>query len=643
MPKRVSRRELLAGAAGAAGAMGAAALPSARGAAAAQGLDTTRVPGAAASARGARSPHETVVRDARFGLASRTPLQDLHGTITPSDLHFERHHAGIPAVDPGDYQLLVHGMVERPTIFTLADLKRFPATSRICFLECSGNYPTNAGPETRPEIVCGMTSTTEWTGVALATLFREVGASPDATWFLAEGQDAAVMTRSIPMEKAWDDALVAYAQNGEAVRPAQGYPARLLLPGWEGNSNVKWLRRIELADRPFMTREETSKYTDPLADGTARQFSFVFDARSIITAPAYPDVVEPGWIEIRGIAWSGRGNHRARRRQHGRGTHLAGGAPPGAGAAAGAHPLPPPLALGRRGDRDHEPRGGRHRLRAADAGGAAGRTRAPGPALPPEPHHRLARPDRRAGRVPGGGSMGRLTAPDVRGARRRPARRPGVSRPGSYRCGRAALALAAALAAGWTGPALTSAAAAQAAGGGAEEARAAAGTEAQPERFGFGRPATREEIAAWDLDVRPDGAGLPAGEGTAASGAPVYAAQCAVCHGPAGEGGIADRLVGYDPASTPPFGPRYEAWRGNGPDVPFSVGNYWPYATTLYDYILRAMPSDSPGTLTPDEVYGLVAWILARNGIIAQDAVMNAVTLPAVEMPARDIFVPQAR
>ncbi len=172
---------------------------------------------------------------------------------------------------------------------------------------------------------------------------------------------------------------------------------------------------------------------------------------------------------------------------------------------------------------------------------------------------------------------------------------------------------------------------------------AAAAAEPQPERFGFGRPATREEVAAWDLDVRPDGTGLPEGEGTAASGAPVYAAQCAVCHGAAGEGGIADRLVGYDPASTPPFGPRYEAWRGDGADVPFSVGNYWPYATTLYDYILRAMPSDSPGTLAPDEVYGLVAWILAENGIIARDAVMNAATLPAVEMPARDIFVPQPR
>ena len=172
---------------------------------------------------------------------------------------------------------------------------------------------------------------------------------------------------------------------------------------------------------------------------------------------------------------------------------------------------------------------------------------------------------------------------------------------------------------------------------------AAGSAEAQPERFGFGRTATREEIAAWDLDVRPDGTGLPEGEGTAASGAPIYAAQCAVCHGPNGEGGIADRLVGHDPASTPPFGPRYETWRGDGADVPFSVGNYWPYATTLYDYILRAMPSDSPGTLAPDEVYGLVAWILAENGLIDRDAVMNATALPAVEMPARDIFVPQER
>ena len=195
--------------------------------------------------------------------------------------------------------------------------------------------------------------------------------------------------------------------------------------------------------------------------------------------------------------------------------------------------------------------------------------------------------------------------------------------------------LVAALALAGGGPELAARAAGQDAGGGA--------AESMPESFGFGRAATPEEIAAWDIDVMPDGTGLPDGEGSAASGAPIYARQCAVCHGQAGEGGVADRLVGYEPESTPPFGPRYEAWRGDGPDVPYSVGNYWPYATTLYDYIHRAMPTNAPGTLEPDQVYGLVAWILAENGIIAADAVMNATTLPAVEMPARDIFVPQER
>ncbi len=195
--------------------------------------------------------------------------------------------------------------------------------------------------------------------------------------------------------------------------------------------------------------------------------------------------------------------------------------------------------------------------------------------------------------------------------------------------------LVAALALAGGGPELAARAAGQDAGGGA--------AESMPESFGFGRAATPEEIAAWDIDIMPDGTGLPDGEGTAASGAPIYARQCAVCHGQAGEGGVADRLVGYEPESTPPFGPRYEAWRGDGPDVPYSVGNYWPYATTLYDYIHRAMPTNAPGTLEPDQVYGLVAWILAENGIIAGDAVMNSTTLPAVEMPARDIFVPQER
>jgi sulfane dehydrogenase subunit SoxC len=204
--------------------------------------DPTKVQGASSTPVGARSPFERPVRTGR-GTSSQTPLQDLTGIITPADLHFERHHAGVPAIDPERYSLLVHGLVERPTVFTLADLKRFPGRSIIRFLECSGNgsraYRSTAeDAEATPQQVDGLTSTSEWTGVPLATLLREVGASPKARWFLAEAMDAAVMTRSIPIEKAHDDGLIAYAQNGEALRPEQGYPARLLLPGFEGSSNV---------------------------------------------------------------------------------------------------------------------------------------------------------------------------------------------------------------------------------------------------------------------------------------------------------------------------------------------------------------------------------------------------------------------
>jgi len=196
--------------------------------------------------------------------------------------------------------------VERPTVFTLKDLKRYPALSRIRFLECSGNFRGGKG-ELTPQEICGLTSQAEWTGVLLSTLFREVGIDPRATWFLAEGSDAAVMTRSIPIHKGWEDAMIAYGQNGEALRPEQGYPARLLLPGWEGNTNVKWIRRIEVSDGPFMTREETAKYTYPLKEGKISQFNFWIEARSIITFPSYPLRIDKGWVEIRGLAWSGKG------------------------------------------------------------------------------------------------------------------------------------------------------------------------------------------------------------------------------------------------------------------------------------------------------------------------------------------------
>lgn len=307
--KNVSRREVVAGAAGLIVGSVANRIPGTRAALAAQTPslpDPTSVQGRPATPVGDRSPFEAPARQA-VGVASRTPLQDLTGTITPADLHFERHHAGVPAIDPEEWELVIHGMVERPMVFTLDELRRLPAVSRICFLECSGNGNRNAGEETTAQSLCGLTSQSEWTGVPLSVLLREVGVSPEATWFTAEGTDAARLSRSIPIEKALDDALLAYGQNGEALRPSQGYPVRLLLPGWEGNASVKWLRRIEFTDGPAMSREETSKYTEVIGGEVARQFSFVMDAKSIITEPSYPATLHAGWNEIRGIAWSGRG------------------------------------------------------------------------------------------------------------------------------------------------------------------------------------------------------------------------------------------------------------------------------------------------------------------------------------------------
>ena len=273
--------------------------------------DSTKVQGQLPSELGGRSPFVALKRGPHFGFWSYTPLGDLDGMITPADLHFEVHHAGVSIIDPKSWTLTVSGLVDRPTVLTLADLLRMPSTSRIVFLECSANNPfawTPGKPEDTAQSLAGLTSCSLWTGVAVSTILREVGVKPAAKWALAEGQDAAVMTRSIPIEKLMDDALIAYGQNSEPLRPAQGFPARLLLPGWEGNTNVKWLRRLELADGPFMHKEETASYTDPMPDGKSRQFTFVMDARSIITQPSGGHVLPGrGFVEIRGLAWSGRG------------------------------------------------------------------------------------------------------------------------------------------------------------------------------------------------------------------------------------------------------------------------------------------------------------------------------------------------
>src|SRR5215472_2236462 len=264
------------------------------------------------SAYGERSPFETAARavpDTHYPetSASRTPLQDSLGILTPSSLHYERHHSGVPRIDPAEHRLLIHGLVDRPLIFTMDDLKRLPALSRVHFLECSGNGSyTNAGRTAGASH--GLASCSEWTGVTLALLLGEAGVKPEAKWLIVEGADPCKMQRSLPIEKALKDTLVVWGQNGEALRPEQGYPLRLLVPGWEGNISVKWLRRIQAAEEPFMVRDETSHYTDLMPDGTARIFTFAMEAKSLITYPSGGHKLKgPGFCEISGLAWSGRG------------------------------------------------------------------------------------------------------------------------------------------------------------------------------------------------------------------------------------------------------------------------------------------------------------------------------------------------
>ncbi len=287
-------------------------------------LDPMRVPGALPSAYGERSPFEKQTRLGGSGpgtphgwgamapnnFNSLTPLQDLHGIVTPSALHFERHHNGVPAIDPARHRLLVHGLVERPMIFTLKELERLPSASRIAFLECSGNTwdGWREAQDVTVQDLYGLTSTSEWTGVKLSTLLETVGVRREAKWMLAEGSDAAGLDRSVPLtDDVLNEAMICYGQNGEALRPEQGYPLRLFLPGFEGNINVKWLRRLKLGAAPFMTRWETAKYTDLLPDGKAYQFTLVMEAKSVITHPSGQQHIQPGFHEIRGLAWSGRG------------------------------------------------------------------------------------------------------------------------------------------------------------------------------------------------------------------------------------------------------------------------------------------------------------------------------------------------
>jgi len=240
-----------------------------------------------------------------------TPLHKLDGIITPNGVCFERHHSGIAEIDPANHRLMINGLVDEPLVFTMQDLERFPRESHVYFLECAAN----TGMEWRGaqlngcQFTHGMVHNVMYTGIPLKYLLEEAGLKTNAKWLLPEGADPSHMTRSIPMEKALDDCLVAFKMNGEALRPEQGYPLRLVVPGWEGNMWVKWLRRLEVGDKAWHHREETSKYTDLLADGTARRFTWTMDVKSVITnpSPQAPILHGRGRTVLTGLAWSGQG------------------------------------------------------------------------------------------------------------------------------------------------------------------------------------------------------------------------------------------------------------------------------------------------------------------------------------------------
>jgi sulfane dehydrogenase subunit SoxC len=242
-----------------------------------------------------------------------TPIQESMGIITPNGLFFSRSHGGVAHVDPNEFRLMIHGLVEKPIVLTLEQLKRYPSVTRTHFIEC----PANGGQEWRGpqfnsvQFAKGFMSCAEWTGVYVKTILEDLGLKPEAQWMLAEGSDNSEMGRTVPVDKVLDDAMIVWGQNGEALRPEQGYPVRLLLPGWEGNLCVKWLKRLEFSTEPWYCKEETSKYTALQPSGKAIQHFYANEVNSTVTSPSpeipWTDLKDGDIVEIQGLAWSGMG------------------------------------------------------------------------------------------------------------------------------------------------------------------------------------------------------------------------------------------------------------------------------------------------------------------------------------------------
>ena len=270
---------------------------------------------------GDRSSFVTAKRKRMTGPTSdsyvASPVQEVEGIITPNSLFYISSRDRSPympgtEIDPRAHRLMIHGMVDRPLMLSLDDLKRLPQVSRIHFLECVANTIPSPGGRWKWETIqerFGKMSCAQWTGVALSTLLREAGVKGNARWLVAESADGVRHSMSITMEKAMDDAMVAYGMNGEPLRPVNGYPMRMFVPGWEGVRNIKWLRRIKVVDEPYMTQTESHVNPHLRLTGKSRWFNLEMGAKSVITFPAAGGrpLNGPGYYELTGLAWSGLG------------------------------------------------------------------------------------------------------------------------------------------------------------------------------------------------------------------------------------------------------------------------------------------------------------------------------------------------
>jgi sulfane dehydrogenase subunit SoxC len=256
-----------------------------------------------------QSPGLTQTTQASVSFA---PLQSLFGIVTPSGLHFERHHQGWWDIDPSKHRFMINGLVQTPKVFTMDEIMRLPSVSRFHFIECGANTAVEWGNVAVPTVqyTHGMISCSEFTGVPLITLLQMCGVDLNKGRFvLAEGADGSSITRTIPMSLITSgEVLVAYGQNGEMLRPENGYPLRLVVPGVQGVSWIKYLRRVEVGDMPYATKDEAVHYIELMPDGTHRQYASIQEVKSVITTPSGGQVLlDQGFYNVTGLAWSGRG------------------------------------------------------------------------------------------------------------------------------------------------------------------------------------------------------------------------------------------------------------------------------------------------------------------------------------------------